>query len=392
MSRDDQIAIESPIQRLLERLHARHAGLRDGQVATYIPELAKADPEWFGICLATTDGHVYEVGDTRQPFTIQSISKPFVYGLALEDRGRGGGAGADRRGADRRRLQLDQPGAGHRAPAQSDDQRRRDRRHVAGRRALRRGPAGAAAGGAVALRRPSAGRSTPRSTSPSARPATATAPSATCCATSTSSPSDPEPRSTCTSSSARSPCTAATWASWRRRWPTAASIRSPASARSASEVVECDAERHDHLRHVRLRRRMDVPRRHAGQERRLRRHPRRAAGAARHRRLLPAPRCARQQRARHRGVPRPGPRARSPPPARSPLVACHPAGRTTPWAMSARSGCGASASPRRWTVPAAAPTSTSSRAISRSRRSSRWCSASSRRRPRPRTSWSTSVG
>jgi glutaminase len=56
-------------------------------VATYIPELAKADPEWFGICVATTDGAVYEVGDSRQPFTIQSISKPFTYGLAIEDRG-----------------------------------------------------------------------------------------------------------------------------------------------------------------------------------------------------------------------------------------------------------------------------------------------------------------
>ncbi len=31
---------------------------------------------------------MYEVGDTRQEFTIQSISKPFVYGLALEDNGR----------------------------------------------------------------------------------------------------------------------------------------------------------------------------------------------------------------------------------------------------------------------------------------------------------------
>jgi glutaminase len=57
-------------------------------VATYIPELARADPSWFGISLATADGHVYEVGDTRVPFTIQSISKPFVYGLALEDRGK----------------------------------------------------------------------------------------------------------------------------------------------------------------------------------------------------------------------------------------------------------------------------------------------------------------
>jgi glutaminase len=78
-------ATNSPIQDYLEELHARHAALRDGEVATYIPELAKANPDWFGICLVTTDGHVYEVGDSRQHFTIQSISKPFVYGLALED-------------------------------------------------------------------------------------------------------------------------------------------------------------------------------------------------------------------------------------------------------------------------------------------------------------------
>jgi glutaminase len=56
-------------------------------LADYIPELAKADPNSFGICIATRDGHLYEVGDTRLPFTIQSISKALVYGLALEDRG-----------------------------------------------------------------------------------------------------------------------------------------------------------------------------------------------------------------------------------------------------------------------------------------------------------------
>lgn len=75
----------SPIEDYLKEIHHRHAELKEGQVATYIPELAKANPEWFGICLATTGGHVYEVGDSRQSFTIQSISKPFVYGLALED-------------------------------------------------------------------------------------------------------------------------------------------------------------------------------------------------------------------------------------------------------------------------------------------------------------------
>src|SRR4029450_2707282 len=41
----------------------------------------------FGICIATRDGVVYEVGDTRQPFRIQSVSKPFTYGLALADHG-----------------------------------------------------------------------------------------------------------------------------------------------------------------------------------------------------------------------------------------------------------------------------------------------------------------
>lgn len=85
MSHELAAAALSPIQDYLQELHARHAALRDGQVASYIPELAKANPDWFGICLVTTEGHVYEAGDSRQHFTMQSISKPFVYGLALED-------------------------------------------------------------------------------------------------------------------------------------------------------------------------------------------------------------------------------------------------------------------------------------------------------------------
>ena len=81
------VAIGSPIQAYLERVYDRHRDLVSGEVATYIPELGKADPEWFGIGLATTDGRVYEVGDSRQTFTIQSISKPITYGIALEDHG-----------------------------------------------------------------------------------------------------------------------------------------------------------------------------------------------------------------------------------------------------------------------------------------------------------------
>lgn len=82
-----QTLMLSPIQEYLEQLHARYAAVMEGHVADYIPELSKADPRCFGICIATRDGHVYEVGDTRQAFTIQSISKALVYGLALQDRG-----------------------------------------------------------------------------------------------------------------------------------------------------------------------------------------------------------------------------------------------------------------------------------------------------------------
>ncbi len=78
----------SPIQAYLDRLHEQFAGSSGGRVASYIPELAKADPASFGIVIATVDGHVYEIGTTRQAFTIQSISKPIVYGVALEDCGR----------------------------------------------------------------------------------------------------------------------------------------------------------------------------------------------------------------------------------------------------------------------------------------------------------------
>ena len=88
MIEGERAQIALPILVYLTRLHARFADLRDGAVATYIPELSTAHPDWFGICIATTDGRVYEVGDTAQAFTIQSISKAFVYGLALEDRGR----------------------------------------------------------------------------------------------------------------------------------------------------------------------------------------------------------------------------------------------------------------------------------------------------------------
>ncbi len=75
-------------QSLLDDLYQQYLPLRDGTVASYIPELAKMNPDWFSICVATIDGQVYATGDADQLFTIQSISKVFVYGMALEDHGR----------------------------------------------------------------------------------------------------------------------------------------------------------------------------------------------------------------------------------------------------------------------------------------------------------------
>ena len=79
--------MQSPIQAYLDNLHTRLSSLQDGELANYIPELSKADPSWFSISLVTMDGAVYSTGDSAQKFTIQSISKPFVYATALADRG-----------------------------------------------------------------------------------------------------------------------------------------------------------------------------------------------------------------------------------------------------------------------------------------------------------------
>ena len=85
----DYIEGASPeFQSYLQALQLKYKAVRDGAVASYIPELAKVNPDLFSICVITVDGKVYEVGDYTQLFTIQSISKVFVYGMVLEDRGR----------------------------------------------------------------------------------------------------------------------------------------------------------------------------------------------------------------------------------------------------------------------------------------------------------------
>lgn len=83
-----QRAVAGPIEAYLADLHVRLAPMEGGRPATYIPELGKADPALFGIAIATVDGALYTAGDADHRFTIQSISKAFVYGHALDRLGR----------------------------------------------------------------------------------------------------------------------------------------------------------------------------------------------------------------------------------------------------------------------------------------------------------------
>ena len=57
-----------PLQKYLDALYEKYRGLTAGAVANYIPELAKADPDAFGICIVTADGYVYEIGDYDREF------------------------------------------------------------------------------------------------------------------------------------------------------------------------------------------------------------------------------------------------------------------------------------------------------------------------------------
>jgi len=77
-----------PYQGILEAVHTTVSPLVGcGRVADYIPALTTVDPHRFGLALATTDGPVYGVGDSRTPFSLQSVSKVFTLALVLSGAG-----------------------------------------------------------------------------------------------------------------------------------------------------------------------------------------------------------------------------------------------------------------------------------------------------------------
>ena len=82
---DTQQVSNNLLQSFLLDLHQSFRHDTNGKVAHHLPELSMADPEWFGLCAVTCDGATLEAGDSRIAFTVQSIAKPLILALALED-------------------------------------------------------------------------------------------------------------------------------------------------------------------------------------------------------------------------------------------------------------------------------------------------------------------
>jgi glutaminase len=88
--------VSERVSRRLWELYHRHVPLAKGDVAYYYApgsgyyeaDLANDERRVFGIALSDMDGQLYGVGEDRDPFALQSISKVFAYALALEDHGR----------------------------------------------------------------------------------------------------------------------------------------------------------------------------------------------------------------------------------------------------------------------------------------------------------------
>jgi glutaminase len=80
----DRNARADAVQMALDMVYQQGLAHNPGALADYIPELARVDPDRFGLALMTTSGRLYAVGDVDVPFTIQSVSKAFSYCLALE--------------------------------------------------------------------------------------------------------------------------------------------------------------------------------------------------------------------------------------------------------------------------------------------------------------------
>ncbi|XP_065100688.1 glutaminase a isoform X5 [Paramisgurnus dabryanus] len=71
----------------IDQIYESAKSLSGGQVADYIPQLAKFSPNLWAVSLCTVDGQRYTAGDTKVPFCLQSCVKPLKYAIAVHDHG-----------------------------------------------------------------------------------------------------------------------------------------------------------------------------------------------------------------------------------------------------------------------------------------------------------------
>ena len=64
--------------------HERFKSIGEGKNADYIPALAEVPGDLFGVCVVGATGTAYTAGDTEYEFSIQSVSKPFVFALICQ--------------------------------------------------------------------------------------------------------------------------------------------------------------------------------------------------------------------------------------------------------------------------------------------------------------------
>jgi glutaminase len=76
--------VDQSVAELLHSTRQEYAGVDDGAVADYIPALAGTRPGLFALAFAGVDGSLCAAGDATIPFSIQSISKLFVFALVCQ--------------------------------------------------------------------------------------------------------------------------------------------------------------------------------------------------------------------------------------------------------------------------------------------------------------------
>jgi glutaminase len=75
------------VRALVDAAYERYKANDEGQVSQIYPALARMPADLFGICIVGITGNVYEAGETAHPFTIMSVSKPFVFALICQEIG-----------------------------------------------------------------------------------------------------------------------------------------------------------------------------------------------------------------------------------------------------------------------------------------------------------------